>query len=207
MVPLLAAKDVSAGHGLDRSNFTHPACAPASLRTGHRGHLKNGNRSGDFLAAPRCGAKTRVGGCCRQPAMRNGRCRLHGGLSTGPRTPEGLARSRRARLTHGGGSARVRALLSAARRQTRCNRALRARLAGSSAGHGVHRSNSAPAPGTSARKVDHRGHREAVLTAARAARIPPSSVRSVSSEVPPSPAGHGVHRSNHDRSPLHRRSI
>ena len=34
--------------------------------------------------------------------MRNGRCRLHGGLSTGPRTPEGLARSRRARWTHGG---------------------------------------------------------------------------------------------------------
>ncbi|MDF2972517.1 MAG: hypothetical protein K0R61_2967 [Microvirga sp.] len=27
--------------------------------------------------------------CC-QPAMPNGRCRLHGGLSTGPRTPEGL---------------------------------------------------------------------------------------------------------------------
>jgi len=33
--------------------------------------------------------------------MRNGRCRLHGGLSTGPRTPEGLARSRRARWRHG----------------------------------------------------------------------------------------------------------
>ena len=33
--------------------------------------------------------------------MRNGRCRLHGGLSTGPRTREGLARSRRARWKHG----------------------------------------------------------------------------------------------------------
>ena len=33
--------------------------------------------------------------------MRNGRCRLHGGLSTGPRTPEGLARSRRVRWKHG----------------------------------------------------------------------------------------------------------
>jgi len=29
------------------------------------------------------------------------RCRLHGGLSTGPRTPEGLERSRRARWKHG----------------------------------------------------------------------------------------------------------
>jgi hypothetical protein len=31
----------------------------------------------------------------------NGRCRLHGGLSTGPRTPEGLAQIRAARTTHG----------------------------------------------------------------------------------------------------------
>ena len=28
-----------------------------------------------------CGAKTRKGGSCRQPAMKNGRCRLHGGKS------------------------------------------------------------------------------------------------------------------------------
>jgi len=28
-----------------------------------------------------CGAKTRAGGICRQPAMKNGRCRLHGGKS------------------------------------------------------------------------------------------------------------------------------
>ena len=28
-----------------------------------------------------CGAKTRAGGRCRQPAMKNGRCRLHGGKS------------------------------------------------------------------------------------------------------------------------------
>lgn len=28
-----------------------------------------------------CGARTRAGGSCRQPAMKNGRCRLHGGKS------------------------------------------------------------------------------------------------------------------------------
>lgn len=33
--------------------------------------------------------------------MRNGRCRFHGGLSTGPRTPEGLERMRRSKLRHG----------------------------------------------------------------------------------------------------------
>jgi len=32
-------------------------------------------------ASPRCGARTRLGGRCRAPAMRNGRCRMHGGCS------------------------------------------------------------------------------------------------------------------------------
>jgi uncharacterized protein YjcR len=30
-----------------------------------------------------CGAKTRAGKPCRKSPMNNGRCRLHGGLSTG----------------------------------------------------------------------------------------------------------------------------
>jgi len=43
---------------------------------------------------PRCGAKTRAGGSCKAPAVRGkSRCRMHGGLSTGPKTPEGRARS------------------------------------------------------------------------------------------------------------------
>jgi hypothetical protein len=37
-----------------------------------------------FLMSPRCGAKTRAGTPCKSPAMKNGRCRLHGGKSTGP---------------------------------------------------------------------------------------------------------------------------
>ena len=37
--------------------------------------------------------------------MKNGRCRMHGGKSTGPRTPEGLDRSRRANWKHGRRSA------------------------------------------------------------------------------------------------------
>jgi delta 1-pyrroline-5-carboxylate dehydrogenase len=35
--------------------------------------------------ANKCGAKTRAGGRCQQAGMPNGRCRYHGGLSTGPR--------------------------------------------------------------------------------------------------------------------------
>lgn len=41
----------------------------------------------------RCGAKTRHGStCARCPAAGRTRCRLHGGASTGPRTPEGRRR-------------------------------------------------------------------------------------------------------------------
>jgi hypothetical protein len=43
-------------------------------------------------ARPECGAKTRSGGSCAmrvEPGKR--RCRLHGGKSTGPKTPEGKA--------------------------------------------------------------------------------------------------------------------
>lgn len=36
-----------------------------------------------------CGAKTRAGGECKAPAMGNGRCRVHGGKSTGPRDQGG----------------------------------------------------------------------------------------------------------------------
>lgn len=35
------------------------------------------------LDAPRCLAKTRLAGVCQSPAMKNGRCRMHGGKSTG----------------------------------------------------------------------------------------------------------------------------
>jgi hypothetical protein len=70
---------------------------PRSIRSNG---LKNGNASGDLATVRRSGARTRVGGCCRQPAMPNGRCRMHGGKSTGPRTPERLAQSRRANWKH-----------------------------------------------------------------------------------------------------------
>ena len=53
-------------------------------------------------AAPRCGARSkRTGKPCQGAAMPNGRCKLHGGKSTGPRTAEGLERSRRANWKHG----------------------------------------------------------------------------------------------------------
>jgi hypothetical protein len=52
-------------------------------------------------ASPRCGAKCRDGHPCKGPAMLAGRCRIHGGRSTGPRTAEGLERSRKANWRHG----------------------------------------------------------------------------------------------------------
>jgi hypothetical protein len=41
-----------------------------------------------------CGAKTRAGTPCKQKGLyENGRCKLHGGLSTGPTSPEGKAKA------------------------------------------------------------------------------------------------------------------
>jgi hypothetical protein len=42
----------------------------------------------------KCEAHARTTGKpCQAPAMENGRCKLHGGLSTGPRTKRGLERT------------------------------------------------------------------------------------------------------------------
>lgn len=73
------------------------------------GILKNGNPPGNPNTAPRCGANSkRTHQPCKQPAMANGRCRLHGGKSTGPKTTEGLERSRRANWKHGLSSAKAK---------------------------------------------------------------------------------------------------
>src|SRR5262249_13360717 len=71
-----------------------------------RGPIEGGRARLEALvrgkAAPRCGARSkRKGQPCRAAAMPNGRCKVHGGRSTGPRTPEGLERSRRANWKHG----------------------------------------------------------------------------------------------------------
>jgi hypothetical protein len=75
----------------------------------------------------RCEAKTRQGTLCQRPGTkRNGKCRLHGGHSTGPRTKEGLARLVASKTTHGKFTAEKRA---AARRFAEQGRQMRAELA------------------------------------------------------------------------------
>jgi hypothetical protein len=50
----------------------------------------------------RCEARTRRGTACQRPArLPVGRCKLHGGASTGPRTKHGLTRLTEARTKHG----------------------------------------------------------------------------------------------------------
>ena len=67
-------------------------------------------------AAQRCGSKRkRDGEPCQAPAMKNGRCRVHGGLSTGPKTADGFAWSRRSDWKHGHYSARASAERAQAR--------------------------------------------------------------------------------------------
>jgi hypothetical protein len=95
--------------GQDLSHSVPPAFAgsgrsgaPMARPGDDAGPLRNGNPRGNPNLAPRCGAKARTTGCaCQAPAMANGRCRSHGGKSTGPRTPTGLANLAAANTTHG----------------------------------------------------------------------------------------------------------
>lgn len=88
------------------------------------GRLVNGGQAAPIeatQAAPRCGAMTRAGTPCKRAAVRGGtRCPLHGGRSTGPRTPEGRERARLANYRHG------RRTQEAVERRKRRNAALRA---------------------------------------------------------------------------------
>ena len=59
-------------------------------------------RFGPHWPGKRCLAQTGKGTPCQNPAIRGRtRCKLHGGRSTGPRTPEGKARSIAAHWRHG----------------------------------------------------------------------------------------------------------
>jgi hypothetical protein len=59
-------------------------------------------RFGPDWAGKRCLAKTHRGTPCQKAALKGKtRCRLHGGLSNGPWTPEGKARSIAAHTKHG----------------------------------------------------------------------------------------------------------
>ncbi len=186
-----------------------------------RGRLRNGNPVGDYLTAPRCGAKTRAGCACRQPAMPSprgsgGRCRFHGGKSTGPRTAEGLRRARTARLTHGFRTAEIIDLRAAAarvgRNLTRLAQALKQqdkqgspqRTQRSPRDRGFDDSLLRTAP-----KVESARPKAAppavAIAANRQGCAPSSSVNSVSSVVVLSSrrrsAGHGVDRSELARAP------
>ena len=83
-------------------------------------------RFGPNWPGVRCLAKTRRGTECQRAAYkRNGRCGLHGGLSTGARTPEGLQRISEANLKHG---RRAKEKLAANRHSANVGRRVRAEL-------------------------------------------------------------------------------
>ena len=68
----------------------------------HISELGRPTRFGPSWPGIRCLAKTRKGTPCQRPAFKhNGRCSLHGGLSTGSKTDDGLKRISDANLKHG----------------------------------------------------------------------------------------------------------
>lgn len=88
-------------------------------------------------AARRCGATCkRTRQPCRSPAMSNGRCRMHGGPSTGARTPEGQAQCRVAPRKHGGRDAAARARAAQRRAARRLSLLLETMAAEARAGSG-----------------------------------------------------------------------
>ena len=83
-------------------------------------------RFGDQWEGVRCGARTRSGSKCQRPAYkRNGKCHLHGGASTGPRTEDGIARIIDAHTTHG---RTTKAKREAAKRRAEQGRQMRGEL-------------------------------------------------------------------------------
>ena len=83
-------------------------------------------RFGPDWPGQRCGAKTRRGTACRRPASkRNGRCRLHGGASTGPRTEQGRAKIAAANTTTG---QHTKAMIARRREDAKIAKGLRDRL-------------------------------------------------------------------------------
>ena len=67
--------------------------------------MKNNSKShlyGPNWQGTRCEARTRRGTLCQRPGNKiNGRCKLHGGRSTGPRTEDGVVRLAASKSTHG----------------------------------------------------------------------------------------------------------
>lgn len=64
--------------------------------------IGSATRFGPSWVGQRCGARSKAGTPCQRPAVKQtGRCRRHGGKSTGPRTEEGRARIAAAQTTHG----------------------------------------------------------------------------------------------------------
>jgi len=67
------------------------------MKSSSKSHLYGPNWQGR-----RCEARTRRGTLCQRPGTKqNGRCKFHGGRSTGPRTAEGTARLAASKTTHG----------------------------------------------------------------------------------------------------------
>jgi hypothetical protein len=74
----------------------------------------------------RCGAKTRAGTPCKNPAVKGkARCRMHGGKSTGAKTAEGRARLSTLHLKHGRYTTEAKA---EAKRRAQVGREIRAEL-------------------------------------------------------------------------------
>ena len=130
--------DPMSGEEPDQETLPTPEAQP--------GPLRNGNPRRDLATLPCCGARTRAALQCRQPAMRNGRCRFHGGKSTGATTETGRAALSAKATRHGFHTAEGRRFLALGRRLLLTARLLAAAMR--QAGIGLEAMEQAMADGT-----------------------------------------------------------
>ncbi|MDC0431277.1 hypothetical protein OAL97_01990 [Paracoccaceae bacterium] len=93
-----------------------------------KGNVKIGlkTRFGPDWPGIRCGARTKAGGECQRPAVKQtGRCTRHGGKSTGPRTQAGKDKIAELHTTHG---RYTKEKLQAAKKCAETGRAVRAEI-------------------------------------------------------------------------------
>lgn len=83
-------------------------------------------RFGPDWPGVRCGARTKAGGACQRPAVKQtGRCTRHGGKSTGPRTRAGKDKIAALHTTHGRSTKEKR---QAAKKRAEVGRAVRSEI-------------------------------------------------------------------------------
>lgn len=93
--PFLFSKDKSRAHKQRLEAIARLKVMEGMTEQEARAYLRALNHFKLRMPSPaeRCLARTKRGTLCQARALPSGRCKFHGGLSTGPKTPEGKVKA------------------------------------------------------------------------------------------------------------------